>query len=125
MLSEKNLKNKQNLDCLQMGFLVHLGATITCFHAGSVTPVTTNGRVFVSGQPVVTATDTFPVIGCPFTLPPPHPCVNIRWLVPASRVLVGNTPVILQNSTGFCQSADQAPQGMPIVASTQVRVSGL
>jgi hypothetical protein len=96
-----------------------------CFHAGAVTPITTNSRVFVSGQPVVTATDTFPVIGCPFTLPPPHPCVSIRWLVPASRVLVGNTPVILQNSTGICQSADQTPQGAPLVASTQVRVSGI
>jgi hypothetical protein len=112
-----------------MGFLVHVGATIRCFHEGSVTPVTTNTRVFVSNQPVVTLADQFPVVGCPFTLPPPpatyHPCVIIRWTKPASRVLIGGSPAILQDSTGICQSADQAPQGAPRIPITQVRVNGI
>jgi hypothetical protein len=113
-----------------MGFLVHMGAKIGCFHEpGSVTPATTNNRVFVSGQRVVTMADRFPVVGCPFTLPttPPtnHPCIIIEWTVPASRVFVEGNPVILQDSTGICRSADQAPQGRAKVPATQRRVNGI
>ena len=48
------------------GTLVHVGATITCPHMGTVTAITSNTRVFVSGQPVVTVSDTFTVSGCTF-----------------------------------------------------------
>jgi hypothetical protein len=110
-----------------MGFLVHVGATILCPHAGQASCITTNTRVFVSGQPIVAQADTFPVIGCPFTVPvaTPHPCVVVKWLVPSFRILVGGKPAILQDSTGICQSADQTPQGPANVVSTQVRVKGV
>jgi len=39
-------------------------------------------------------------------------------------VRVGGQPVILQNSTGLCQSAEQIPQGPPNVVMTQMRVRG-
>ncbi len=109
------------------GFLVHVGATAMCPHAGQVTIVSTNVRVKVSGQPVATMNDTFTVAGCPFVLPPagtPSPCVKIQWMVPAMRVRVGGTPVILQSSTGLCLSAAQVPQGPPTVLVTQIRVRG-
>lgn len=35
------------------GFLLHLGATVLCSHAGQATPVAPNPRVLVSGQPTV------------------------------------------------------------------------
>jgi hypothetical protein len=113
-----------------MGFLVHIGSKINCFHdPGSVTPVTKNNRVFVSGQRVVTKADRFPVVGCPFHLPttPPtyHPCDIIKWKVPASRVFVDGNPVILQDSIGICLAADKAPQGAPKVLKTQMRVHGI
>jgi hypothetical protein len=108
------------------GPLYHLGATATCPHGGPVSVITSNARVLVSGQPVAILTDTYPVAGCAFTLPngKPQPCVLTRWLVPAVRVTVMGQPVILQTSTGICQSAEQIPQGPPIVVATQPRVIG-
>jgi hypothetical protein len=69
--------------------------------------------------------DTFIVAGCAFIVAlKPQPCVLVRWLVPAARVLVNGAPAILQVSTGLCQSPEQVPQGPPIVASCQPRVVG-
>ena len=42
----------------------------------------------------------------------------------SGRLLVNGQPVIWNSSTGICQSAEQIPQGPPIVAATQIRVSG-
>jgi hypothetical protein len=113
-------------DALMTGLLFHVGATAICPHGGQVTTQSTNFRVFVSGQAVATQSDIFTVTGCAFTLPSgkPQPCVTVKWLVPGIRVLVGSKSVILQNSTGICQSAEQIPQGPPTVIVTQLRVNG-
>lgn len=109
------------------GFLFHVGATAICPHGGQVNISSTNTRVLVGGNPVATQPDTFTVTGCAFTLPngKPQPCVTVRWVVPASRVLVGGKPAILQSSTGLCQSAEQIPQGPPSVVKTQTNVRGV
>lgn len=108
------------------GFLVQVGATLMCPHAGQVNIITSNARVTAGGQPVATMSDQFIVAGCPFTLPPakPQPCVKVQWLVPAARVMINNQPAILQSSSGLCQSVEQIPQGAPIVVLTQLRVRG-
>lgn len=108
------------------GFLMHIGSTAICPHSGQVSIISSNSRVLVSGMPVATLKDTWMVTGCAFTVPPgkPQPCIKVQWLVPASRVLVGGQPVILQTSTGMCQSTEQIPQGAPTVIATQTRVSG-
>ncbi|MDH3657593.1 MAG: DUF4280 domain-containing protein [Nitrosopumilus sp.] len=107
--------------------IVQVGATITCPHMGNVTAITSNTRVKVSGQPVVTMSDTFTVAGCTFlaTSPSPQPCILVRWLVPATRVRINGQQVILKTSTGICQSAAQAPQGPPNILVTQPRVKGM
>jgi len=109
------------------GFLFHVGATAICPHGGQVTVIPTSPRVLVSGQPVATMADVCLVAGCAFTIPPgkPQPCVKVQWLVPATRVFVNGQPVILQTSTGLCQSAEQIPQGPPVVIVTQPRVTGM
>jgi hypothetical protein len=107
------------------GFLLHVGATAICPHGGQISVVSTNTRVLVGGQPVVTLNDTFLVAGCVFAVgSKPQPCVKAQWLVPAGRVLINGQPAILQSSTGICQSAEQIPQGPPTVVATQVRVRG-
>lgn len=108
------------------GLLLHVGATVLCPHAGPVQIASTNSRVLVGGQPVATFADTYLVSGCAFTVPPskPQPCVKVQWMIPASRVFVSGQPVILQISTGICQSAEQIPQGPPNVVTTQVRARG-
>lgn len=109
------------------GPVVHVGASIVCPHAGSVSVISANTRVLVGGQPAATLADTYPVAGCPFQVPipggtKPQPCVTSRWLVPATRVLVNGQPVIIQTSTGICQSVEQIPQGPPTVVAAQPRV---
>ena len=108
------------------GFLFHVGASAICPHGGQVSVVPTNTRVLVNGTPVATLADTYPIAGCVFTVPgpKPQPCVLVRWLVPATRVLINGSPAILQTSTGLCQSAEQIPAGPPTVVATQTRVMG-
>lgn len=108
------------------GPLYHVGATGICPHGGSVTTISSNARVLVSGQPVATFADTSTIAGCAFTtpLPKPQPCIRVQWLTPATRVLVNGQPALLQTSSGLCLSAEQIPQGPPTITVNQTRVIG-
>lgn len=111
------------------GFLLHVGATITCPHGAQASIVSTNQRVKVNGMPVALFSDVTTVAGCPFQVPigtgtKPQPCIKVQWLVPATRVRVMGQFVLLQSSSGLCQSPEQIPQGPPTVATTQTRVTG-
>jgi hypothetical protein len=104
------------------GFLLHLGATVTCAHGGQAQPTAPQPRVLVSGQPIVTITSPYVVAGC--ALPPPPtangPCVTAQFVTSAVRVTSLGQPVLLMDSQAIC-----APTGTPlIVAVTQPRVSG-
>jgi hypothetical protein len=102
------------------GFLVHLGATVLCTHAGQAVPVAPNPRVLVGGQPVATLAGAYAVAGCGLTGSPAPPCVTAQWVVGATRVLVGGTPVVMQDSVAVCAST-----GTPLnVLVTQLRVRG-
>lgn len=112
------------------GLVLHVGATVMCPHGGPMSVSTSNVRVKVGGQFVATVNDLYTISGCPFQIPvpsgtKPQPCVTAQWPVPATRVRVNGQPVILQNSTGICQSAEQIPQGPPNVVLTQFRVRGV
>lgn len=105
------------------GFLLHLGATITCAHAGQATPVAPNPRVLVSGQPVVPLTSPYIIAAC--TLPPPiaanGPCVTAQYITSATRVFASGVPVLLLDSQALC-----APTGTPVLPLvTQTRVTGI
>ena len=101
------------------GFVVHLGATVMCSHAGQAQPTAPDPRVLVSGQPIVTLSTPYVVAGCPFVTPGGNgPCVTAQWIVGATRVFANGAPVIVQSSTSVC-----APTGTPlIVVMTQTRV---
>ena len=104
------------------GFLLHVGATVMCAHAGQAQPTAPNPRVLVGGQPVVTQAAPYTVAGCPFTTPggTPMPCVTAQWITGATRVLAGGQPVLLQDSQAIC-----TPNGTPLnIVVTQVRVRG-
>jgi len=110
------------------GPLLHVGAVFACPHGTPGQVVSSNARVIVSGTPVATMADTFPIAGCPFQIPvgagtKPQPCVKVQWLVPATRVLVGGSPPILATSQGLGLSAEQIPQGPPTVSTVQTRVT--
>lgn len=103
------------------GFVLHVGATVLCAHAGQAQPTTPNPRVTVSGQPVVTQPAPYTVAGCPFNISgAPSPCVTAQWVVGATRVLAGGQPVLLQDSQAIC-----TPNGTPLnIVVTQTRVRG-
>ena len=103
------------------GYLLHVGATVLCAHAGQAQPTSPNPRVKVGGQPVVTQAAPYTVAGCPFNVAgAPSPCVTAQWVTAATRVRAGGQPVLLQDSQAIC-----APNGTPLtIVMTQVRVKG-
>lgn len=102
------------------GFLVHLGAQVTCAHAGQATPAAPAPRVLVMGQPVATVPVPYLVTGCPLPPAAGGPCVTAQWVVGATRVLAGGQPVVLSAGQAVC-----APTGVPLlVLVTQTRVTG-
>lgn len=104
------------------GFLLHMGATVQCAHAGQAQPTVTNPRVMVSGQPIVTLPAPFMVAGCPFNVSgAPSPCITAQWVSAATRVTSNGMPVLLFDSQAVC-----APNGTPVlILSTQTRVTGM
>ena len=106
------------------GFLLHVGATLSCPHGGQISIAPGSPRAKVSGQPVATLSDTFLVTGCAFMVgPKPQPCVQVQWTGPAGRVRAGS-PLLLQDSVGMCLSVEQIPAGPPRVLTSQTRVKG-
>ena len=102
------------------GYLLHMGATVICMHAGQAMPVMTNPRVKVSGQAIVTQSDTYSVAGCALTGTLNPPCVTAQWVSAATRVTAGSVPVLLQDSQSVC-----TPSGAKLmVVMTQARVRG-
>ena len=103
------------------GFLLHLGATVMCAHAGQAQPTAPNPRVLVSAQPIVTQTAPYSIAGCPFNISgSPSPCVTAQWVTAATRVMSNGAPVLLLDSQAIC-----TPNGTPlIIALTQTRVTG-
>lgn|SRR5829696_292221 len=102
--------------------------TITgiCQHGGQMSASTSNSRVFVGGQPVLTEADTCTIKGCGFHVGNKHqPCTKIKWQAPATRILINGQHALLRNIVGDCQSEEQFPQGPPNVNQTQVRVKGI
>ena len=104
------------------GFLLHLGATIQCAHAGQAQPTVTNPRATVSGQPIVTQPTLYTIAGCPFNVSgSPVPCVTAQWITGATRVLSNGMPVLLFDSQAIC-----TPNGTPLlIIATQTRVTGM
>lgn len=103
------------------GYLLHVGATVLCSHGGQAQPTVPFPRVMVSGQPVVTQTCMYMIAGCPQASIPAPFCTTAQWVMAATRVKAGGTPVLLQDSQAIC-----APTGTPLnVVMTQFRVKGM
>lgn len=105
------------------GFLLHVGAQVTCMHAGQAQPTVPNPAVTVMGQPTVTMAAPYAVAGC--AMPPPPagngPCVTAQWIVASTRVLSNGQPLLLLDSQAIC-----VPTGTPLlVIATQTRVTAI
>jgi hypothetical protein len=105
------------------GFLLHVGATVLCSHAGQAQPMVVNPRVTVSGQPTVTIASPYVVAGC--ALPPPPaangPCVTAQFVTSATRITSNGQPLLLLDSQALC-----VPTGTPLlIVMTQTRATGM
>lgn len=104
------------------GFLVHVGATVLCSHAGQAQATVPNPRVTVSGQPTVAMTSPYVVAGCAFPPPPVAngPCVSAQFITAATRITSNGQPLLLLDSQALC-----VPTGTPLLITvTQTRVTG-
>jgi hypothetical protein len=103
------------------GYVLHAGATVLCAHGGQAQPSVASPRVTVSGMPVATQAAPHSIAGCPFTVPPPSPCVTATWTVAALRVTSLGAPILVQSSQAVC-----APNGTPVsIVALQTRVSAI
>jgi hypothetical protein len=105
------------------GYLIHVGASVLCVHAGQAQPTAPNPRVTIGGQPGVTMASPWAIAGC--ALPPPPgangPCVSAQFVTAATRVTSNGQPLLLFDSQAIC-----APTGTPLaIVASQTRVSAM
>jgi hypothetical protein len=105
------------------GFLLHLGATVFCAHAGQAQPMVTNPSVTVNGKPTVTLAAPYTIVGC--AQPPlflgSGPCVTAQFVSAATRLTSNGQPLLLQDSQAIC-----VPTATPLfVTVVQTRVTGI
>ena len=93
--------------------ILHLGAVVTCSHAGPAQPLSPFPRVLLSGQPLVTIASPYAVTGCALASTSTPPCVTGQWLTGAVRVLAGGVPVATMAGASTC-----VPTGTPMLPLT-------
>jgi hypothetical protein len=87
---------------------------------------TSNTIALIEQAPALLVADVHTVVGCPFVVGlKPQPCVIVRWTVGALLAKIFGIPVLLQTSVGLCFSAEQIPQGPPVVVQVQQRAKAI
>lgn len=102
------------------GFVLTMGSTVLCAHAGQAQPTLPNPRVVIAGQPSVLLSAPYIVAGC--ALPPVAggPCVTGQWITGSTRVTSNGQPFVTQAGQAVC-----VPTGtplLPVVVQTRVLV---
>jgi hypothetical protein len=98
--------------------ILHLGATVTCMHAGQAIPLAPFPRVMVSGQPITTLASPYAIAGCALTGTGAPPCVTAQWVMGAVRVLAGGAPVLIQTGQAVCVASGTGL--LPLVVQPRV-----
>jgi hypothetical protein len=110
------------------GNILTAGSTVMCTHGGQAILTTSNSKMMVDNMPALLESDVHTVAGCPFQIPigtgtKPSPCVRIEWSAGSVQLTVNGTGVLVRSSVGKCLSPEGAPQGVAIIANTQVRTT--
>lgn len=109
-----------------MANLLNTSSIMMCPHGGTVSAISSNTRVNAGGSPVLRATDTFLIAGCPFVVGiVPHPCMQVQWVQPDAQSQVLSDFTLSEASVGLCVAADMAVQGTVLITFTQPQVSGV
>jgi|SRR5579863_10333599 len=108
-----------------MAGLLTTSSVMMCPHGGTVSAISSNTSVMAGGDPILRASDTFLIAGCPFVIGiVPHPCMQVQWVQPDTMSQVESDFTLSETSVGLCQAADMAVQGTVLVVFTQPQVSG-
>jgi len=108
-----------------MPYLLDAAVTLMCPHGGSATAMPGASRVTLGGAPPLLVDDVTTIAGCPLNVSgAPSPCLRVQWTMPATRVSVESSPVLLSSSVGLCLNAAGAPQGTVLATGFQTRVQG-
>ena len=101
------------------GYLLSVGASVTCVHGGQSQALVLNLRVKASGQPTVQQPNPWIVTGCPHIVSgAPLPCVTAQWITAATRVRSQGLSLLFDDSVAVC-----TPNGTGVSIQTiQVRV---
>jgi len=106
--------------------LLNVSSVMMCPHGGQVQAISSNTRAMVASGFALRQSDTFVIVGCPFSIGPLfHPCVQVQWVQPAARSQAVSDFTLTEASVGLCVAADQAVQGTVLILATQPQVSGL
>ncbi len=85
---------------------------------------TSDTAAYAGSAPALLVSDIHPVVGCPFTVGPKYsPCLQVEWTAGATRASVRGTAVLIKTSIGKCINAESAPQGIAMIANTQIKAS--
>jgi hypothetical protein len=94
--------------------ILHLGATILCAHGGQANATTPFPRVMLGGQPVVTLNTLYVIAGCGLSSSGSPFCATAQWVVGATRVMAGGSPVATATGKAVC-----TPTGGPLMPVLQ------
>jgi hypothetical protein len=109
-----------------MANLLNTSSIMMCPHGGTASVVSSNRGVMAAGDPILRATDTFLITGCPFVVGVDlHPCSQVQWLQPDSVSQVLSEFTLSEDSVGLCVADDGAVQGTVLIMETQMHVSGM
>lgn len=88
-----------------------------------LTIIAASPRVTVSGMNAAVITDKGLVGGCPLSAAtPPTPCVTTKWIVASTRVTAGGAALLINPCVALCMTAQQTPNGPPVITASQTRV---
>jgi len=105
--------------------LLNTSSIMMCPHGGTVSAITSNSQVTAAGDPLLRASDTFLIAGCPFVVGiVPNPCVQVQWVQPDTESQVLGDYTLSEESIGLCVADDAAVQGTVLIMFTQPQVSG-
>lgn len=108
-----------------MAGLLNTSSIMMCPHGGTVSVVTSNTQVMAASAPVIRATDTYLIAGCPFVVGVvPHPCMQVQWVQPNTASQAASDFTLSETSVGMCVAADMSVQGTVLITFTQPSVSG-
>jgi len=103
------------------GYLLHVGAKVTCFDGGPADPAKPNTNVTVSGQPTVLLPTQYTIPSCPLKSIPQSFCTVGTWTSGTTQVTSNGQPLVI--STGISTSVANATAMRVVSSQTKVTAS--